>query len=146
MRSEIMKFINQESLGILDRQERKIKVLIVEHSASFQKIFEELLKELENHFKWLIVNDFDFSKKEKILEYDIVIIDLYLQNREGLKIYRNLKKIDVENNIKFIISHGLGGLDEVNESIKNNEIQYRLWKPINIEEFYEQIIIDVEKG
>lgn len=134
-----------EWMKVLKGNNRKINLLILEHSEKQRLIFDGLLQSVSDHFEWKISDKIGFENNEELTKFDVVIVDMYLREpyKNGLELCAKLKANDQDGKIKFIISHGLGGFDEIEILLDKKELQCHIWKPLNIEELYNAISIVV---
>jgi len=72
----------------------------------------------------------------KILQHDLVIVDLKMEGMDGLEVSRNIKKINPETPIMILT--GYGSMETAIEAIRLNLDDYVL-KPINRDDLLEKI-------
>ncbi|MEZ4847297.1 MAG: hypothetical protein R3B93_01415 [Bacteroidia bacterium] len=129
---------------VIIRNTRKIKLLILEQSEPQKFIYDGLLNSVADYFSWKITDNItEINSEKEICEYDVVIVDLHLkysENKTGVELQDDLKEYDKEKSIKFITSQESSDLKKM---IRDNEMKNHIWKPINVEEFFNEISISI---
>lgn len=105
------------------------KILIVDDEPNIVKVFTEILEDEEH----LVTSAENGAKAEKILSetsFDLVFLDVWLPDTDGLKILSSIKKLYPETSVIMISGHG--SIDMAVRSTKNGAYDF-LEKPPSLE-------------
>lgn len=116
----------------------KIRVVLVDSDNELQS---SIKKYFSSHAVIDIIKTFEDGEKanDYLLtnDYDVLITDLLLPNKDGLSIIKNLRENKIEKNI--IVLTGYNSLDMIKQVSLYN-INYFMLKPFNINDLEYQII------
>lgn len=117
---------------------RKLTILMVEEDDFFAQI-------CARHFalhKWItkVVKNFsEADKKLKRFSPDIIIVDIALEEKAGLKWIKNLRQQEIFKIVSIVVLSGLGDRESIIEAILSGANKYFLKSQITPHEFAEQI-------
>ena len=123
----------------------KIRVIVVdsdkEQLSSIEKFFSThaVIKVVKSFNDGLKAYDYMIENKNN---YDIVILDLLLPNKDGLSIIRDLRENKIDK--KIIAITGYNSLDMIKQVSLYN-INYFMLKPFNIHDLERELIITRDK-
>jgi DNA-binding NtrC family response regulator len=128
--------------NILEKNKRKVNLLIIERSEKQRYIFEGLLDSVEKYFTWKINENID---NIEIPNFDIVIIDFLsykkIENRK--QYFESFKEICEANKLKFILSFDSEQSENAELILSQIQIFDYLEKPINVENLFAKIAIEL---
>ncbi len=117
-----------------------IKVLVIDDNLL---VVSMIKKYFNNHKRISIVLEANNGEdgirliKEKQSDYDVVVLDLVMPNKDGLDVLEEMEKLDI--NKKVIVLTSLNS-DEVIRETSNYEIDYYMLKPIKMSDLEKRII------
>jgi len=123
-------------------EENEKKILIVDDEEIIRITFSRFLKKEGYNVETAESVDDALSKFTKSF-FDLVITDLVMENRNGIELLKEIKKINHETPV--IILTGYGDMNSAVEALRSNADDYLL-KPCNMEELNIIIQRSIEKG
>ena len=120
-----------------------IKVLVVDNNRMFVNMIKEYFRKYENINIWKVsYNTTDALKKiKKYDSYDVIVLNLLLLNEEGINILEEIKRLNINKKIIVISSYTL---EDINEDLYLDNINYLLIKPFDFELLKNKIIDSCE--
>ena len=80
--------------------------------------------------------------KDRQKDYDVIVMDLILPNKEGLSILEDLKKLKLEKKIIVLTSYNK---DDTIRKVSEYGVNYYMLKPFNFTDL-EKRILDIYEG
>lgn len=120
--------------------EKQIRVLVVD---SEKEQLSSIEKYFSSHAVIEIINTFNDGKeaynyiKNNINEFDMIITELLLPNKDGISLINEIKKLD--NNKNIIVLSGYNSLEMIKQ-ISLYNINYFMLKPFDIKDLEKQIL------
>jgi DNA-binding response OmpR family regulator len=113
----------------------KKKILIVDDEPDIALLFKQALE--EEGFKVYTFNDPMNALKDFVPHfYDLVILDIVMPNMDGIKLYDELKKVDLKVNVCFLTA-GEKHRDYLNKNGYSKDLF--LCKPISIQDLLKEV-------
>jgi len=125
---------------VIPEVERGIHVLVAEDDKINQMVVIKLLK-LQNH-KVDLANDGEEAialYKEK--NYDLVILDIQMPNKNGIETLKEIRQIQASENITIpVVAFTAHALKSEEERLRNEGFDDYISKPVDVEKFYRVIM------
>ena len=125
--------------------ENKIRVLMIDDN-------ENIINMAKEHFSSHAVIDIVLDSqdgeegfkliKDRQKDYDVIVMDLILPNKEGLSILEDLKKLKLEKKIIVLTSYNK---DDTIRKVSEYGVNYYMLKPFNFTDL-EKRILDIYEG
>ena len=122
-----------------------IKVLVVDNNRTFVNMIKEYFSDYENIKIWKVShseNDALIKIQKYKNDYDVILLNLLLLNEEGINILEEIKRLNINKKIIVISSYTL---EDIDEDINLDNINYLLIKPFDFELLKNKIINSCEE-
>ena len=118
----------------------KIKVLMIDDNISLVEMVKEYFNQNKNIEIWLTAHD--GQEGIEVLEknqgnYDVVLLDLIMPNKDGLGVLKELKALDMHPNI--IVATSYNAPDTIRK-LSEYGVNYYILKPFSIAELEDKIL------
>ncbi|MCX7705408.1 MAG: response regulator [bacterium] len=133
---KLLKPLNSEQTG---KQERKIKILVVDDEPNIVKTLVMFLKKVQPDFEvYGTTSSFDAGKLIITFKPDIAIIDIVMPGIDGFEVVEKIKSDPLTKDIKVIAITGYGTKENI-EKIKKKGAILCILKPFDYYDVVEQV-------
>ncbi len=134
---DVAEFAKQRNIQLNIKNDKQVKVLIIDDDKSLSGYLVALLASKNNHFITEQAFDgFEAGNKVYLFNPDIVLLDMIMPGISGLEVCKNLKANEHTAKIRIIAMTGSGSQDQMNEIIAAGAEQC-LAKPIDQGKLFE---------